>query len=493
MSQRFESIEDAVAIEVVEDAVFAADALDDVSEDGSHWDGLQMPRMLFAILAVMLAIALSVIDGVIVNIALPTICSALSITASESIWVVNIYQISIITSLLPLSAMGDVVGYRRLFRIGLIIFILMSVGCALSWSFGALLFFRAAQGFGASCLMSIGTSLVRLIYPRRMLGRGLGINSTVVSVSSVAGPTIAASILALGDWRWLFAINIPIGVAAIIMGWLFLPANPIKLKSMSDYRWRDALLNLLAFASTFAFFTSFSHNLDWWILIVEGAVAVVVGYIYVKSQLNSPLPILPFDLLKIPIFSLSVVTSILSFVAQMATMVAMPFILQHQFGYTPIEVGVVLTAWPAVNMIATPISGFLVERSNPGLLGMVGLVILTIGMSLLIFIPDEPTKSDLIWRLTICGLGFGIFQSPNNSLIIASAPLARSGSASGMMATARLAGQTLGASLVALLFYMIPKESMVSILSVGFIFSALAMILSFTRLSLPTPEALIRR
>ncbi len=465
----------------------------EVSNDGSHWDGLPMPRMLFAIVAVMLAIALSVIDGVIVNIALPTICSGLNISASESIWVVNIYQISIVASLLPLSALGDVLGYRRLFRIGLVIFILMSVGCALSWSFISLLFFRAAQGFGASCLMSIGTSLVRLIYPRRMLGRGLGINSTVVSVSSVAGPTIAASILALADWRWLFAINIPIGIAAIGMGWLFLPPNPIKLKSLSDYRWRDAVLNILTFLSLFAFITSFSHHVAWWILLIEGVVALVVGYIYVRSQLRSPLPILPFDLLKIPIFSLSVITSIITFVAQMSTMVAMPFILQQQFGYSPIEVGVVLTAWPAVNMIATPISGLLVERLNPGMIGMFGLTVLTIGMALLLFIPDEPTKSDFILRLAICGIGFGVFQSPNNSLIIASAPLARSGSASGMMATARLAGQTLGAAIVAMLFYIIPKESMINILSIGFIFSALAMILSFTRLSLPTPEALTRR
>lgn len=463
------------------------------TNDGSHWDGVAMPKRIFAVLAVMFAIALSVIDGVIVNIALPTICEGLNISASESIWVVNTYQISIITSLLPLAALGDVVGYRYLFLVGLVVFITMSVGCAMSWSFGSLLFFRAAQGFGASCLMSIGTSLVRLIYPRRMLGRGLGLNSTVVSVSSVAGPTLAASILSFGDWRWLFAVNIPIGIMAITMGWLFLPQNPIKLKSISDYRWQDAALNLLTFGAIFALFTSFSHNVVWWVLIIEAVAAVVFGYIYVRSQLNTEIPILPFDLLRIPIFSLSVVTSIFTFVAQMSVMVATPFILQTQFGYSPIEVGMVLTAWPAINVVSTPISGFLVEKFHPGMLGMIGLVILTFGMSMLICVPDDPAKFDFIWRLAVCGLGFGIFQAPNNSIIIASAPLSRSGSASGMMATARLAGQTTGAAMVAMLFYIIPKESMIYILSIGVIFSALAMLLSISRLSLPTPQALTQR
>ncbi len=458
-----------------------------------EWDGVPMPRRIFAVLAVMFAIALAVIDGVIVNIALPTICAGLDISASESIWVINTYQISIITSLLPIAALGDFVGYRRLFLVGSVIFLLMSLGCAISWNFASLLFFRAAQGFGASCLMSIGTSLVRLIYPRRMLGRGLGLNSTVVSVSSVAGPTLAASILALSDWRWLFAINVPIGLMAIVMGWLFLPRNPIALMDIKKYRWRDALLNLLAFGAAFALFTSISHGVELWLLLLEGLVAVVVVYIYVRSQLLSPIPILPFDLLKIPIFSLSVITSILTFVAQMSIMVATPFVLQRQFGYTPLEVGAVLTAWPAVNMVTTPVSGFLVERFNPGRLGLFGLVILTLGMSTLLMLPIEPSKFDFIWRFALCGLGFGLFQAPNNSLIMASAPLSRSGSASGMMATARLMGQTLGAVTVAMLFYIIPKESMINILSIGAIFSALATIISISRLSLPTPEILIRR
>lgn len=450
-----------------------------------------MPRRLLAILAVMSAVALAVVDGVVANIALPTICEGLGVSASESIWIVNAYQISIIVSLLPLSALGDVVGYRRIYLFGIVLFTLMSVGCALSWNFTSLVIFRVVQGFGASCIMSLNTSIVRLIYPRRMLGRGLGINSTVVSVSSVAGPSLAAAILAVTDWRWLFALNLPIGIVALTLGWFCIPENPVKSQARR-IRWGDALLNVFTFGAIFAFVTSFSHGVEWWVLLLEAVVAVVVGYLFVRSQLNRTVPILPFDLLRIPIFSLSVVTSILSFVAQMSSFVATPFILQSQFGYTPVEVGLVLTAWPMVNMVTTPVAGFLVERYHPGVLGCIGLVSLTFGLMSLNFLPDDPSQFDFMWRYAICGFGFGFFQAPNNSLIIASAPLNRSGSASGMMATSRLAGQTIGAAIVAMLFYIVPQDQLIHIMYVGGSFAALATLISLTRLSLPIPESLRR-
>ncbi len=454
------------------------------------WDGVPMPGRVLAILAIMVAVSLAVLDGVIANIALPTICENLEISASESIWIINVYQISIIVSLLPLSALGDHIGYRKIYIIGLIIFTFMSVGCALSWSFESLVVCRLLKGFGASAVMSINTSMVRLIYPKRMLGRGIGLNSMVVSISSVAGPSVAAAIMSVADWQWLFAVNFPLGLLAILLGYLYLPENP-TLVSVSKYRWSDAALNVVTFALIFAVVTSFSHGVAWWWLLIGGVGALYVGFVYVRTQLRRESPILPFDLLRIPIFSVSVATSILTFVAQMSMMVSMPFILQNQFGYSPLDVGVVITAWPAVNMVTTPIVGFLLERYHASRMGAFGLVALTCGLLLLGFIPADPSKVDFIWRLALCGFGFGCFQATNNSIIISSAPLSRSGSASGMMATARLTGQIMGASLVALLFYLLPVESSSNILFVGAVFAALAMILSCARLSLPLPEAML--
>lgn len=458
-------------------------------ESTEQWDGVAMPQRIMAIMAVMFAVALSVVDGVIANIALPTICEELSISASDSIWIINVYQIAIIVSLLPFSALGDHIGYRKIYLLGLLTFTVMSMGCALSWDFGSLIVCRVLQGLGASAVMSINTSMVRLIYPRRMLGRGLGINSMVVSVSSVAGPTIAASIMAVLDWQWLYAVNLPIGLFAIVFGYLFLPQNRVR-RETREYNWSDAALNALTFGLIFAVVTGFSHSVSWWWLALEGAVALVVGYIYVKSQLKREFPILPFDLLRTPIFSISVITSILTFMAQMSLMVSLPFILQNQFGYTPLEVGAVITAWPAITMVITPVVGFVVERYHAGVLGCIGLTVLTSGLILLALVPSDPTKWDFIWRLVICGFGFGFFQAPNNSIIISSAPLSRSGSASGMMASARLTGQIMGASCVALLFYIVPVDESINIIFVGAFFATLAMIIAYLRLSLPLPEAL---
>ncbi|MFI3281925.1 MAG: MFS transporter [Rikenellaceae bacterium] len=457
-----------------------------------EWDGVAMPARFWAILAALFAVSLGVLDGVIANLALPTIAADLGVSPSESIWIVNSYQISIVVSLLLFAALGDFWGYKRIYLAGLVLFMVTSVGCAMSWNLNSLIFFRVIQGIGASAVMSINTSVVRIIYPRKMLGRGLGINSTVVSVTAALGPTVAGAILAVTDWSWLFLVNIPLGVVAILLGLRYIPENPVLQKSLS-FKWRDALLHIASLGLLFAVVTSLSHGVAVWTVVSLGVALVVVGYIYVRSQLKREYPILPFDLLKIPIFSLSVVTSILSFVAHMSTMVALPFFLQVQLGCSAVETGLLIAAWPALNMVTAPIAGFLVERLHAGILGGVGLLILTVALfSLGAISQDDFTSFDIVWRLAMCGLGFGLFQPPNNSVLIASAPLQRSGSASGMMATSRLVGQTFGAALVAMLFYFIPQESANQILYISGGFAAVATILSLSRLSLPLPKSLQR-
>ncbi|MFI3278401.1 MAG: MFS transporter [Rikenellaceae bacterium] len=454
-----------------------------------EWDGVPMPQRLFAIMAVAFAVSLGVIDGVIANIALPTISANLDISPSDSIWIVNAYQISVVVTLLMFSTLGDHLGYKPLFLSGITLFMITSFGCAMSWNLGSLIFFRAIQGVGASAVMSVNTSIVRLIYPRRMLGRGLGINSTVVSVSAVMGPSLASAILSLGDWRWIFFVNIPFGIIAIFLGWRYIPRNP-QLLAGSLFKWSDGVMNLLSFGLLFAVVTSISHGVDMKIVALLAVVFVVVGYLFVRLQLRRSSPIIPFDLLKIPIFTLSMLTSILSFVAQMSTMVALPFFLQGQLGYSVVETGLLMSSWAATNIITAPLSGVLCEHFHAGVLGGVGLIILTIGLLLLGSVGDGVATWDIVWRLAICGVGFGLFQPPNNSVLIGSAPISRSGSASGMMASARLMGQIIGTSLVALCFYILSSSEANYIIYVSAIFSAVAMVISFSRLSLPLPEVL---
>lgn len=456
------------------------------------WNGLPMPRRLWAILAVAFGVSLSVLDGTIANVALPTIAGELGISSANSIWIVNAYQLAIMVTLLSFSALGDVVGYRRVYLGGLAVFTVASVGCALSSSLTTLVVARVVQGFGSAAITSVNTSLIRTIYPRTKLGRGMGINATVVAVSSVAGPTIAAGILSLAPWPWLFSVNIPMGIIAGILSYRFLPANPVRVQGRR-FDWRDGAMNALTFGLLIASVEGFSHGLDARLIAGGVAATLIVGFLFVREQLHKPYPILPFDLLRIPIFSVSVVTSICSFIAQMLAMVSLPFYLQRSLGYDAVSTGLLLTAWPAVIMVVAPAAGILIERIHAGLLGGIGLVVMAVGLMLLAFLPAAPHGFDIVWRLVLCGLGFGLFQSPNNSILIASAPPERSGSASGMLATARLVGQTTGAALVAMLFHLATDDSAHIALLLAAGFAAAGSALSLIRVRLPLPAGISRR
>ena len=452
-----------------------------------EWDGLPMPTRFWAILAVAFGVSLSVIDGAIANVALPTMARMLGISSANSIWIVNAYQLAIVVSLLSFSALGDVIGYRKIYIGGLGIFIVASLGCTLSDSLATLVTARVCQGFGAAAITSVNTTLIRLIYPRRHLGRGMGVNATVVAVSSVAGPTLASGILSIATWPWLFAINIPIGLIACLLSYRFLPKNPVRIRGR-HFDWRDGLMNALTFGLLIASIEGYSHGLKPSYIGISVILLVVIGTLFVRSQLHKPYPILPFDLLRIPIFSVSVITSICSFIAQMLAMVALPFYLQKTFGYTEVHTGLILTAWPAIIMVVAPIAGLLVEQIHAGAMGGVGLLIMAAGVVLLAFLPEQPHVADIVWRLLLCGLGFGLFQSPNNSILIASAPPERSGSASGMLATARLTGQTTGAALVALLFHIDPENGCHIALLLAGGFALAGSVVSFSRLSLSLPQ-----
>lgn len=414
-------------------------------------DGLPVPQRYGAILTIVLGLTMAVLDGAIANVALPTIATDLNASPASSIWIVNAYQIAIVIALLPLSFLGDMVGYRRIYKIGLVVFTITSLICALSRSLEMLTLARVAQGLGGAALMSLNTALIRLIYPKRQLGRGMGINSFVVAVSSAAGPTIAAAILSLASWQWLFLINVPLGIISIFLAMRFLPPNSSASK-ITRFDLPSAMMNALTFGLLITALGGFAQGQSGYLVLAEVIAMLIIGFFFVRRQLRMPVPLLPVDLLRIPIFSLSICTSICSFCAQMLAMVSLPFFLQTVIGRSEVETGLLLTPWPLATMVMAPLAGYLIEKVHAGLLGAMGLLIMACGLFGLALLPSSPSDLDIIWRMALCGAGFGLFQSPNNHTIVSSAPGHRSGGASGMLGTARLLGQSSGAALVALLF-----------------------------------------
>jgi len=445
-----------------------------------HADGLPAPQRYWAILTIALGLILAVMDGAIANIALPTIARDLDASPAFSIWIVNGYQLAITISLLPLASLGEIIGYRRVYLAGVALFTLASLFCTLSHSLPTLTVARVVQGFGAAGIMSVNTALVRFIYPRAQLGRGIGVNAMVVAVSAAIGPTVAAGILAIATWPYLFAVNLPIGLAALALGIRFLPHAP---RASHRFDWPSAVLSAATFGFGIAAIDSLGHGEALLACIAEAAVAIVSGVLLAYRQIHMTSPLLPVDLLRIPVFALSIATSMASFCAQMLASVSIPFYLQSRYGYSAVEMGLLITPWPITVAFAAPIAGRLVERSPAGLLGGIGLALFAAGLGSLAMLPEHPTHFDVVWRMALSGLGFGLFQTPNNRTMIAAAPRERSGGASGMLGTARLLGQTTGAALVALFLGRFATDgTQISLLTaVGF--AILGAVLSMLRLS----------
>ncbi|MFP6559843.1 MFS transporter [Paraburkholderia sp. B3] len=441
--------------------------------------GLPFPQRYHAIVVVALGITLAVLDSAIANVALPTIARHLQASEASSIWIVNAYQLAVTMSLLPLASLGDRIGYRRVYLWGLGLFTVASLGCALAPSLPVLAAARMVQGLGGAGIMSVNTALVRMIYPRNQLGRGVSINAMVVAIASAVGPTIASGVLAVASWPWLFAINVPIGIAAYALG---LRALPVNRPHPAPYDYGSAVLNALVFGLLIFAVDGLGHGERRAWIGTEFAAALVIGWFFVRRQLTQPAPLLPVDLLSIPVFALSVGTSICSFCAQMLAFVALPFLLQDAFGFTQVATGLLMTPWPLVIVGAAPLAGWLSDRYAAGMLGGIGLALFALGLLLLATLGAHPSAFDIGWRMALCGAGFGTFQSPNNRQMLASAPRERSGGASGMLGTARLTGQTLGAALVALIFGVAPQHGPTIALYVATGFAAVAAVVSMLRL-----------
>jgi DHA2 family multidrug resistance protein-like MFS transporter len=452
-------------------------------------DGLPVPRRYWSAAAIWLALAMAVLDGSIANVALPTIAKDLGASAATSVWIVNAYQLTITILLLPLAALGDRSGYRRIYIPGLALFTLGSLGCAVAHSLTTLIAARVFQGLGAACIMSMNAALVRATYPARMLGRGIGYNALVLSMSAAAGPTLAAIILSVASWPWLFLVNLPIGVAAIVVGTRALPHVGGHGHA---FDWAAAALSGLMMGCTVFGAETFARESA---TLGAGLIAmgIAAGVLLVRREWGDPAPLFPVDLLKIRIFGMSIATSTVSFAAQMLAYVTLPFLFQSVLGRSAFETGLLMTPWPLALGVVAPIAGRLADRIRAGLIGGIGLAIFAFGLFMLSRLGTHPGDADIAWRMAVCGAGFGLFQSPNNRTIVSSAPRNRSGAAGGMLATARLLGQTSGAVAVGVAFHLSGVRAGPELLTAAAVAALIAAGLSLLRLrnprTVPHPEA----
>ncbi len=448
--------------------------------DPASRDGLSGARMLWAIGTLIIAIAMASLDSSIANTALPTIAANLNASPASSVWVVNAYQLALVVSLLPFASLGEIFGYRRIYTWGLVVFTLASLACALSWSLPTLTMARIIQGFGASGVMSVNTALIRFIYPSNRLGRGVGVNALVVAVSTAVGPTVAAAILSVASWQWLFAVNGPLGGLAFVLALRALPDTP---RANYTFDAASAALNAATFGLLIFGIGEAAHGAGHLVTALVLGGALVFGFLLVRRQLGLPAPMLPVDLYRRPMFALSSLTSFCSFTAWGLSFVSLPFYFQTVLGMTAVQTGLLLTPWPVMTGIMAPIAGPLSDRYPPAILGGAGLAVLSVGLALIAGLPAHPGTTGIVWRMMICGAGFGFFQSPNLRAIMSSAPPERSGGASGIVATSRLVGQATGAALVAFCFGLSMEYGPSLALGLAAVFAGAGSVVSFSRLA----------
>jgi DHA2 family multidrug resistance protein-like MFS transporter len=442
-------------------------------------DGLPPRQRRKAFLAIAITVCMATLDTSITNTALPGIAADLRSEPASSIWVINSYQLAVLATLLPLASLGEVWGHRNVYIVGLILFTLTSLACGFAWSLPSLVFARALQGLGAAAVMSVNTALIRFIFPMNMLGRGVGLNALVVAIAFTIGPTVASAILSVATWHWLFLVNVPAGLLALALSLQNLPRTT---RAVHGYDLIAALLCAGFFGSLILALGAASQGSSFLVWCAELALSGACCGLLLVRQSRHPAPMLPVDLFREPVFTLSAVTAVFSFATQGLAFVSLPFLLQSNLGHSQVETGFLMTPWPALVAIMAPIAGRLSDRYPPGLLGGMGLLALGTGMATLALLPTNPTPIDLIWRLVLCGAGFGFFQSPNLRALMTSAPPQRSGGASGIVATARLLGQTSGAAQVALCFHLWGNEGPWLALWIGCCFSMIGSIASFLRL-----------
>jgi DHA2 family multidrug resistance protein-like MFS transporter len=407
---------------------------------------LQGPRRTVAIAAVMSAMALVVLDAAITNVALPTIARALVTTPAMSVWIITAYQSALVMALLPCAALGESLGYRRVYTAGAVVFIAASALCALSPSMPWLVAARFLQGLGGAAIMSLGVALLRYVVPHQRIPAAIGWNAMVIALSSAAGPTIGAAILSATSWPWLFAVNIPLGVLVLVAT----RALPDVSGTLRPLDMVSAALN----AGAFAAFVIGAELLPEWpmLAVVLLAAAGILMVALVRREMPKEAPLIPLDLLRSHSFRVSVIASILCFSGMTMGLVALPFYLQHDLGQDAWTTGLYLTPWPLTVAIAAPLTGRFASQASSAWLCTVGGVLLMAGLAAAAFWPLHGHLLPLALFTMTCGLGFGLFQVPNNRNMLLAAPRERSGAAGGMQGTARLMGQTAGAIMMTLLF-----------------------------------------
>lgn len=388
---------------------------------------------------------MATLDGSIVNIALPVMSKDLKIPMNQSEWIVSIYLIVICSLLLLFGKVGDAFGKVKVFKIGTVLFVFGSLLCGFNSGLTVLLIARAIQALGASMTMSNNNGIITEVFPIKERGRALGLTGSFVALGSIAGPGIGGLILSHFSWGYIFWINVPIGILTIIFGQFVLPKDIIKTHEKIDY-FGFAGFALLIVSLFLGVFIGQQVGFTQPGVLALFALAIIsaVAFVWIENHVEKPL--LSFRLFKNIDFSLSLLCAFLIFIVTFFFNVIAPFYLENARGFEPSTAGYILMIFPIVQVIAAPIAGTISDKIGPELLTFVGLVLICISQIGYMTMSLQTPVWLFMFFVGLVGLGNGIFQAPNNTIVMSSVDVKDLGIAGGINALARNLGMIFGIS-----------------------------------------------
>jgi DHA2 family multidrug resistance protein-like MFS transporter len=395
-------------------------------------------------LAVLAAMALVVLDAGITNVALPTISAALDVAPAKAVWVASAYQLAVLIGLFPAAHIAGRIGGRKLFICGTALFTMASLLAASASGLVLLVAARFMQGIGGAAILALGIPLLRLALGQERLGSAIAWNALNVALCAAAGPAIGAVILTVADWPWLFLVNLPVGLLAIAASFR-LPTT----KGHGDrIDWSSIALHAGAAAMMFMALESLAKRMALALALATGSAASFAFLL--QRERSKPAPLVPLDLLASRPFRLAAAASACCFVAQCGGQLALPFLLQHSLALNALAMGLVVACWPLGAALSSALANALASRTSAWVLCALGACLIAVG--LLVMGALELGTLPIAACASLCGIGFGLFQVPNNRTLFFAAPERRSEAAGAMQATARLSGQTTGGVVVSLIF-----------------------------------------
>jgi MFS transporter, DHA2 family, multidrug resistance protein len=414
----------------------------DIAPDRTHQN---LATRIASVAALSIGTSAIVLDGGIAAVTLPTIAKTLGISDAASVVIITGYQLILVSTVLPFAALAGRVGFQNQYRYGQSVFFAATLLLFFVDSLAGLILVRLLQALGGAAALSVTAAIVRNLYAPDQLGRGLAINSILISIAAAVAPTVGGFVLAYLPWQASFAVAAPLIAISLMLGRTM--SNAIAADTAFDVK--AALLCTLSVGGIIGGIELGVHGKSFSAgaaLVLAGLIAGVVLYRHEKGNNH---PVLPIDLLANPFFSRAFMAAVATFMASMIFTIYLPFWLTRVQDRDVTDIGLLLAVWPLAMMVVSPLSGILSDRVMPGKLGAFGMTALVAAIALVAFAPPSASFTQLGWRLALGGIGLAMFLAPNSRLIVSVAPPSRAASAGSMVSTARLFGQALGATLVA--------------------------------------------